>query len=66
MKFPQVPQLHEPILQEHVTTPENPEYRFLQQEQKQLQRKYREDIKGGHTNHDTSQLHDLSDSGAHW
>ncbi len=45
--------------------PEDLEYRYLQQEQRQLQRKYKEDIKGGHTNPDISQLRDLTDSGAH-
>jgi len=38
----------------------------LQQEQKQLQRKHLENLKGGHTNPDISALQDLTDSGAHW
>jgi hypothetical protein len=65
-RFPPVPQLHEPIQREQITLPEDLEYKYLQQEQKQLQRKYREDIEGGHTNPDISQLRDLTDSGAHW
>ena len=56
-QFPPVPQLHEPIKREHITLPEDLQYRYLQQEQKQLQRKHRENIKGGHTNPDISQLH---------
>ena len=48
-RFPPVPQLHEPIQREQITLPEDLEYRYLQQEQKQLQRKYREDIHGGNT-----------------
>ena len=65
-RFPPVPQLHEPIQREKITLPEDLEYRFLQQEQKQLQRKHLENLKGGHTNPDISALQDLTDSGAHW
>jgi hypothetical protein len=65
-QFPPVPQLHEPIQREQITLPEDLEFRYFQQEQKQLQRKYLEELKGGHTNPDISQLRDLTDSGAHW
>ena len=65
-RFPPVPQLHEPIQREKITLPEDLEYKFLQQEQKQLQRKHLENLKGGHTNPDISALQDLTDSGAHW
>ncbi len=46
-QFPSVPQLHEPIQREPITTHEHLQYRYLQQEHKQLQRKHLEDIKGG-------------------
>ena len=65
-RFPPVPQLHEPIQREHITTNEDIEYRYLQQQQKQLQRKHLEELKGGHTNPDISTLRDLTESGAHW
>ena len=65
-QFPPVPQLHEPIQREQITLPEDLEFRYFQQEQKQLQRKYLEELKGGHTNPDISTLRDLTDSGAHW
>jgi len=65
-QFPPVPQLHEPIQREQITLPEDLEFRYFQQEQKQLQRKYLEEYKGGHTNPDISTLRDLIDSGAHW
>ena len=65
-QFPPVPQLHEPIQRNQITLPEDLEFKYFQQEQKQLQRKYLEELKGGHTNPDISQLRDLTDSGAHW
>ena len=39
---------------------------IIQQEQKQLQRKYKEQLKGGYTNTDIEKLGDLTESGAHW
>jgi len=65
-QFPPVPQLHEPIQRENILTHEDIIYKDFQQEQKQLQRKYLEDIKGGHTNPDIATLRDLTESGAHW
>ena len=55
-----------PIQREHITTNEDLDFRYFQQQQKQLQRKYLEDIKGGHTNPDISSLRDSTESGAHW
>jgi hypothetical protein len=45
---------------------EDIQYKTLQQEQKQLHRKYLEELKGGHTNPDIATLRDLTESGAHW
>ena len=39
---------------------------IIQQERKQLERKYKEELKGGYTNPDIEKLGDLNDSEAHW
>ncbi len=41
-QFPPVQQIHEPIQRKQITLPEDHDYKYFQQEQKQLQRKYLE------------------------
>ena len=61
-----VARLNEPITGPNIRTMDDVYDDIIQQEQKQLQRKYKEQLKGGYTNPDIENLSHLTESAAHW